>query len=178
MIEYPPSYTKAPPRLDDMQIQTVDGSQSISEPHKSHCEDRHLLGHAQWNCSKCRERLDDTFDETLRGSMLTYQGWSEKQIEALGSFRQFDNMPWTDLMPGPTLPPYSTVKLRAWNWSCLKELQARMDSAREYHQVKTAHQHLQNQDKVNLTVDEVASCRDSNGNELHPNGLASGASHA
>jgi hypothetical protein len=168
MTENSPFDVKMPSTLDDMNPQTVESSQSISDSDEIPCEDRDREGHTQWTCNRCRERLDGDFDEILCGSMLTDQDWTEKQIDAIGSLCQFDKAPWTELMPDASQP--KTVQLRTWGWNCVQELQARMDAARECHEVMTAQHHLQNEGKVNLTTSSAdeAACKDNSGNELHP----------
>ena len=168
MIYFPGSDAKMPPSSNDVITQTVEQSQCTPEVYEIPCEDRDAEGHTQWSCTRCRERLDSDFDEILRGSMLTDQGWTEKQINAVGSLRQFDKTSWTELMPVPGQP--EKAQIRAWDWSCVKELQARMDAARELHEIMTAQHHLQNEGQNNLTISSTNEvvCKDNNGNELHP----------
>ncbi|KAK7903492.1 hypothetical protein LTR67_001512 [Exophiala xenobiotica] len=156
-----------PPSSEDINLPTVEGSQTASEVDESRCEDRDIQGHTQWNCNKCRERLDGDFDELIQGITTTGQGWTENQIAAVGSFRQFDKTPWPELMPDPSQP--QNVQIHTWAWNCVQELQARMNAARAFHEAMTAQHHLQNQGKANITAssaDDVV-CKDNNGNELH-----------
>ena len=168
MTDVPASDVKMPPSTNDVVPQTVERSQCTSEVDEVPCADRDAESHTQWACTRCREHLDRDFDEVLRGSMLTYQGWTEKQINAVGSLRQFDKTSWTDLMPDPGQP--EKAQIRSWDWNCVKELQGRMDATRELHEIMTAQHQLQNQGNNNLTISSTNKvvCKDDNGNELHP----------
>jgi hypothetical protein len=71
-------------------------------------------------------------------------------------------------MPDPSQP--QNVQIRTWGWNCVKELQARMDAAREFHEVMVAQHHLRNQGEANITTssaDDVAY-KEKTANELHP----------
>jgi len=167
MADHPPFNAEIPPSSEEIDHPIVEGSQTASEHDEIPCEDRDIQGHTQWNCNKCRERLDRDFDDLVREDW-TAGDWTESQIAAVGLFRQFDKTPWSELMPDPSQP--RKVQIHTWAWNCLKELQARMDAAREFHEAMTAQHHLLNQAKANTTTssaDDVV-CKDNDGNELHP----------
>ncbi len=115
MADHPPFNAEIPPSSEEIDHPIVEGSQTASEHDEIPCEDRDIQGHTQWNCNKCRERLDRDFDDLVREDW-TAGDWTESQIAAVGLFRQFDKTPWSELMPDPSQPkkgpdPYLGLEL-------------------------------------------------------------------
>ena len=88
----------------------------------------------QWTCHHCLARLNDQFDQLLREVMFD-QSSTEAQIASVGSLRQFDTKPWTEMTPDSSQS--QLVQARAWGFTHLQELEARMDSRRDFYKAGT-----------------------------------------
>jgi hypothetical protein len=78
--------------------------------------------------------MDADWDNILRNNMRE-QGWTEAQIEAQGSLRQFDKTPYPELAPDPSLSEVG--QRRAWGFNLRNEYQARIDATRAIHAART-----------------------------------------
>jgi hypothetical protein len=104
------------------------------EPERIPCPRESEKGHTDVTCTQCYTRLDADFDSLLL-EMMREEGWTEAQIEVLGSLRRFDKTPFAELVPDSSLSEIG--QRRTWCVNLRNELQARLDGMRAVHAART-----------------------------------------